>query len=567
MIEYSAHGTWVLQKLFRMNGSVFPSAFIVAFPCAAFAAVVKVLIEETDVLSFLKSEDSILKETQAWSGFSFLVGFLIVFRTSQAYNRFWDGCTATHQMRAEWFDGCSALISFAEHARAKVDDKMLDDFRGRIVRLFSMLHACALAELESINAGTERIDEVSAFKFDVLDPGGFDTKSLSTIKYSDSKVELVYSWIQTVIVESMLSGVLSIPPPILSRAFQEIANGMVAFHDAVKITYIPFPFPYAQTCDCLLVMHWLVTPLVIPQWVSHPAWAAVFVFIQVFILWALNFIATEIENPFGTDPNDIDGGNMQKDMNRHLLLLLRQEVLTTPKLQTAASSCEDAELGHFLMESFHSVWQNKETDECEGSQSIRGPREFYQFTRAKVAPQNHGFKRRGSAASGVGEKRDTVRRASSMLRMLGHKQSSMSLESGLSSTVTNSQARPPPSPAPSIPIVSPISAAGGVDSAKDQDALPDQPSWSRGLPGAAPSAPPGQIQAVNSGGSSNLPRSQTSSLPLPPHVVVSNHPDGTSSLDNWRRPDSGPPLPSIVERNSERPSHIDMQTSSQLPSG
>eukprot|EP00971_Amphidinium_carterae_P006620 130443-Amphidinium_carterae.1 len=30
----------------------------------------------------------------------------------------------------------------------------------RIVRLFSMLHACALAELESINAGTEQIEEV-----------------------------------------------------------------------------------------------------------------------------------------------------------------------------------------------------------------------------------------------------------------------------------------------------------------------------------------------------------------------------------------------------------------------
>eukprot|EP00971_Amphidinium_carterae_P061186 1211420-Amphidinium_carterae.1 len=31
-------------------------------------------------------------------------------------------------------------------------------------------------------------------------------------------------------------------------------------------------------------------PLVVPQWVSHPAWAAVFVFIQA---------TTEIENPFG----------------------------------------------------------------------------------------------------------------------------------------------------------------------------------------------------------------------------------------------------------------------------
>eukprot|EP00971_Amphidinium_carterae_P270820 5374284-Amphidinium_carterae.1 len=30
-------------------------------------------------------------------------------------------------------------------------------------------------------------------------------------------------------------------------AREEIANGMVAFHDAMKITYIPFPFPYAAS--------------------------------------------------------------------------------------------------------------------------------------------------------------------------------------------------------------------------------------------------------------------------------------------------------------------------------
>ncbi|CAK0830093.1 unnamed protein product [Prorocentrum cordatum] len=95
------------------------------------------------------------------------------------------------------------------------------------------------------------------------------------------------------------AGVLTIPAPILSRAFQEIANGMCQFHEAIKIATIPFPFPYAQTCDCLLIMHWLVTPLVVSQWVSAPSWGALFSFIQVFIYWCLNLIAVEIEQPFG----------------------------------------------------------------------------------------------------------------------------------------------------------------------------------------------------------------------------------------------------------------------------
>ena len=56
-------------------------------------------------------------------------------------------------------------------------------------------------------------------------------------------------WMQTLMVEHHVNGVLSIPAPILSRSFQELSNGMVAFHDAIKLSCIPFPFPYAQTRD------------------------------------------------------------------------------------------------------------------------------------------------------------------------------------------------------------------------------------------------------------------------------------------------------------------------------
>lgn len=41
---------------------------------------------------------------------------LVVFRTGQAYNRFWDGSTLTHQMRGDWFDAASSIISFTRTA-------------------------------------------------------------------------------------------------------------------------------------------------------------------------------------------------------------------------------------------------------------------------------------------------------------------------------------------------------------------------------------------------------------------------------------------------------------------
>ena len=53
---------------------------------------------------------------------------------------------------------------------------------------------------------------------------------------------------------------------------------------------------YAQTCQGLLVIHWIFTAFLSPQWVKTWYWAGIIAFLQVFIMWALNLIAKEIEN-------------------------------------------------------------------------------------------------------------------------------------------------------------------------------------------------------------------------------------------------------------------------------
>jgi len=116
--------------------------------------------------------------------------------------------------------------------------------------------------------------------------------------------------------------VLSSPPPLLTRAFQELASGLVHYHNAVKLSMSPFPFAYAQTCDGLLLIQWIIAPVVTSQWATHAVWAALFSFIQVFVLSLLNSIAGELSNPFGSDTNDVDGAAMQVDMNLLLSLVM-----------------------------------------------------------------------------------------------------------------------------------------------------------------------------------------------------------------------------------------------------
>jgi len=379
MITYKRGRLHIIAKVFQCTGSVFPSAFCIALPCAVVTALVKILIDDGPLEHLSRDgENSILKDNACWSGFTFLVGFLIVFRTSQAYNRFWEGCSSTHTMRAEWFDACSALCAFCKYAKADMEAVLR--FQHLLIRLFSMLHAVALADIEDCNS--DESEEVQAFGYELVDAQGLDVDSLNAIKQSDAKVELTFQWIQQLIVENIDNGVLHIPPPILSRAFQEIANGMVAFHEAIKISTIPFPFPYAQTCECLLLMHWLVAPVVISHWVSTAWWGALFSFLQVFVYWSLNAIAVELENPFGKDANDIDAGKMQDEMNRHLLLLLEPQTKKTPTLAGGVATCLASEETCWAVtakgrQSLCEIWPQIEAEGMSNEPPVRSSRRMW----------------------------------------------------------------------------------------------------------------------------------------------------------------------------------------------
>mmetsp|Transcript_44893 Transcript_44893/g.100928 ORF Transcript_44893/g.100928 Transcript_44893/m.100928 type:complete len:568 (+) Transcript_44893:23-1726(+) len=361
MITYQSDGVHFVVNVFQLYGSVFPKALKISVPVCMLTAALVSLVYDLELMPYFQDPDSVMSDNAVWGGFSFFVGFLVVFRTSQAYSRFWEGCTSTHKMGAEWFDSCSALMAFTKASPA--DPNLILKFQNTLIRLFSMLHAAALGEIEDCGE-IDDYTNVSAFNMELIDAGYIDEDSLRTIRDSDAKVELIFQWIQQLIVENIGTGVLAIAPPILTRSFQEIANGMVHFHDALKISNVPFPFPYAQTCDCLLLLHWFIVPFVVSQWCEKAWWAGVFSFIQVFTLWSLNLIAVELENPFGTDPNDIDGEKMQMEMNNHLRMLFRDSTRKTPTLRTHdlqdMKELQDRVClgGPFRSQSFVQIWND-----------------------------------------------------------------------------------------------------------------------------------------------------------------------------------------------------------------
>merc|ERR1719491_875936 len=89
--------------------------------------------------------DNILMNNSAYSSFSVLMGFLIIFRTQQSYGRFWDGSNYVKTMQAEYFVTASNLIAFSRQSTA--EPHLVNQFQQVLVRLVSILHAVSLNQL------------------------------------------------------------------------------------------------------------------------------------------------------------------------------------------------------------------------------------------------------------------------------------------------------------------------------------------------------------------------------------------------------------------------------------
>merc|ERR550537_1472006 len=115
----------------------------------------------------------------------------------------------------------------------------------------------------------------------------------------------VAAWIAEAVTKMSVEGKLSIPGPILSRFYQEMSNGMLGFNQAFKVTFVPFPFPFAQILAMLLCLFCVICPIMVVQMTRGRILPSILSFSAILGYWGLNQIAVELEQPFGDDPNDL----------------------------------------------------------------------------------------------------------------------------------------------------------------------------------------------------------------------------------------------------------------------
>mmetsp|Transcript_64411 Transcript_64411/g.150968 ORF Transcript_64411/g.150968 Transcript_64411/m.150968 type:complete len:141 (-) Transcript_64411:152-574(-) len=130
-----------VHVLLSFRGSVIPKALVWSVPCAFVAILLHSHWGED------KGDDNLEMQGIGTirSGFSFVLGFLIVFRSNQAYSRFWESVTLFQQIGGEWLNAFSNLLCFCSKDPEKLGQ--VNEFRYYLSRFDEPLALRYLADL------------------------------------------------------------------------------------------------------------------------------------------------------------------------------------------------------------------------------------------------------------------------------------------------------------------------------------------------------------------------------------------------------------------------------------
>ncbi|WP_309727977.1 bestrophin family ion channel [Chamaesiphon sp. OTE_75_metabat_556] len=278
----------------KMTGSVIPNIFSRVFWCGAFGLLVSVLYFY-NIPVFAKSLDAVIP--------SIVLGLLLVFRTNTAYERFWEG-------RKAWGNIVNNIRNLSRLIWVAIDETDLSH-RPEKEQALKLLVAFAVAtklHLRSQPANDRLADLVSTLQFSKLQTA------------TNPPLEIIF-WISDYLQAKHEQLQISL---YQMNELQTLLNNMVDMLGACeRILRTPMPLAYAIHLKQLLFLYCLLLPFQIVEelrWWTAPAIALV-----SFTLFGIEAIGVEIENPFGTDPNDLPLDKICDTVDRNIEDLISME--------------------------------------------------------------------------------------------------------------------------------------------------------------------------------------------------------------------------------------------------
>ncbi|OQS05595.1 hypothetical protein THRCLA_02300 [Thraustotheca clavata] len=259
------------------------------------------------------------------------IGFMMSFRLNSAFQ--------------QWKSGLRDITLFTQSARSVVslfascltrsDDpqelltkkELLTDMR-RLILVYTtvVFHDCReIDSLPKLQASgwltTGELQELNACGaiFTTRQSKRFSSSSAASNRARAALVEL---WIRRIVQDGLCKGFLN--PPQLAT-INNIITQLPTLHGRVyNQSNIPIPFSYCQyVLTCIYMYLVLFTLVIVP---TSGFYSPIWVFLWGMVLLVAEYVASEIECPFGTDPNDIDLEERKKQFEDELTSLTQGQM-------------------------------------------------------------------------------------------------------------------------------------------------------------------------------------------------------------------------------------------------
>lgn len=245
-------------------------------------------------LEYLKlSESNWVKNiTLVHSLLGFAMSILLVFRTNTAYDRWWEA-------RKQWggLTNSSRTMAMKINAFLSPDDHVNRSFYKKSIPLFA---DTLFAHLRS-NQTRFMLDEVDHPEF-----GSLDTQKHGPNQVASMIVERTNSLYK----ENLLTGDQLIVITNELNAFTDICGA------CERIKNTPIPMSYSSFIKKFIFIYVLTLPMGYVFSMGYFVIAAVpFIF---YVMASLELIAESIEDPFGTDPDDLPIDKLGENIRKHV---------------------------------------------------------------------------------------------------------------------------------------------------------------------------------------------------------------------------------------------------------
>jgi putative membrane protein len=262
----------------QMRGSVLPR---VAPQIALFMAYSALIVFSRQM--GWKLPITILGDLTSNVAYNLVLGLLLVFRTNNSYDRYWEG-------RKAWGQIIIALRNFARTIQVSIPVQNEQEWQAK-KRIFQLLIAFPIAVKLHL-----RQDPNNQEFTDLLAPA-----EQAEIDQAFNRPVYLTLWLQAYLQTQVDHQCLD-----SNRAWEldDLINQLLqGLATCERIVHTPLPMAYVIYLKQLILVYCLALPLGLKP---ELGWAMVLIVgIVAFILMGVEELAREIENPFGSDVNDL----------------------------------------------------------------------------------------------------------------------------------------------------------------------------------------------------------------------------------------------------------------------